>query len=185
MHAVQIGALRHSLATDTWTGSSAVTAFDGFALPLELRLVLTNDEDRSPEPPKRSSSPGTSPGSWKPAFEAQVARSSPFFGVFGQQLSGCQDIGALTSIQQWPATGAQYVPTSQYPLSVVQHDCTGQREALLQRHTPEPRNTHLAKKRTVAELAVLLSICQPRGLIDISKFWVGATSSPHGVHPPP
>lgn len=32
--------------------------------------------------------------------------------------------GALTSMQQWPATGAQYVPTSQYPLSVVQHDCT-------------------------------------------------------------
>jgi hypothetical protein len=184
MHAIQIGALRPSLATDTWTGGSAVTALDGFALPLELMLVLTNDDDRSPEPPKRSSSPGTSPGSRKPAFEAQVARSSPYFGG-GQQLSGCHDIGALTSMQQWPATGAQYVPTSQYPLSVVQHNCTGQCEALLQRHTLEAQNTYLAKKRTVAELAVLLSICQPRSLIDISKFWVGATSSPHGVHPPP
>ena len=124
MHTVQIGALRPSLATDTWTGGSAVTAFDGFALPLELWLVLTSDDDRSLEPPKRSSSPGTSPGSWKPAFEAQVARSSPYSGG-GQQRSGYHDANFLTSMQQWPATGAQYVPTSQYPLSVGQHDCAG------------------------------------------------------------
>lgn len=67
--------------------------------------------------------------------------------------------GVLTSMQQWPATGAQYVPTSQYPLSVVQHDCTGQRGALLQRSL---ENTYLAEKRAVAELAVLLCNCQPR-----------------------
>lgn len=92
MHAVQIDALRPSLATDTWTGNSAVTPFDGLALPLELALVLTNDDDRSPEPPK-GSSPGTLPGSWKPAFVAQVARSSPYVGG-SQQLSGYQDRGS-------------------------------------------------------------------------------------------
>lgn len=85
MHAVQIDALRPSLATDTCTGNSAVTEFDGLALPLELTLVFTNDEDRSPEPPK-GNSPGTLPGSWKPAFEAHVARSPPYFGRWSATL---------------------------------------------------------------------------------------------------
>lgn len=93
MHAVQIDTLRPSLAIDTWTGNSAVTEFDGLALPLELTLVLTNDDDRSPEPPK-GSSPGTFPGSWKPAFEAHVARSSPYVGGGQQRLSGYQDGGS-------------------------------------------------------------------------------------------
>jgi len=77
MHAVQFSAIRPFLATDTWTKGSVNTAADGFALPLELTLVTTSDEDRSLGPEKRSSSPGASPGSWNPAFEAQVARFSP------------------------------------------------------------------------------------------------------------
>src|SRR3569833_2377011 len=61
-------------------------------------VVIANTVPQGTTKPKRTQEPGTV----KPLFLAQLATSSP-------------------SAQQKPATGAQYRPLSQKPLSIAQH----------------------------------------------------------------
>lgn len=60
-------------------------------------------------------------GSVKPALRAHVSKSSPYMLLANGPLID-QDRRLRTSRQQYPATGAQYFPESQNPLSAEQHD---------------------------------------------------------------